>query len=218
MDIIIDPKTVPIPLEVRNKWQNIVNILTRIMQVPSALIMKVDYPAFTVYQASDSPENPFKPDQEFTLPAGVYCEKTMESKDVNLIPNALKDPEWDKNPSIGIGLISYLGVPIFYPNKKVFGTLCVLDKKENAYTRDYKEIMLQFKDIIESHLMLLWQNSLLENTLARQKDIERQLTEKMKIIEEMDKIYAKRQLETIPLKKKIDVLEEELRKARHNKK
>jgi hypothetical protein len=75
MEIIIAPKDLPIPQEIRNKWQNIVNILLRIMKIPTALIMRVDFPTFTVFQAGDSPENPFKAGQDFKLPAGIYCEK-----------------------------------------------------------------------------------------------------------------------------------------------
>ena len=214
MEIIIDPKDVPIPQEIRSKWQNIVNILTRLMKVPVALIMKVDYPSFAVFQSSDSNDNPFKADQEFTLPAGIYCEKTMESKEKLLIPNALKDREWEKNPSIEAGLISYLGVPIFYPNKKVFGTLCVLDKKENAFSRDYEEVMFQFKEIVESHLALLWQNLMLEKLIEQQRNTERQLVEKIEIVQGIDKICVNRQMEVIELKQKMAILEEALKEAR----
>lgn len=211
MEIIIDPKDVPIPQEIRNKWQNIVNILTRVMKVPVALIMKVEYPSFTVFQSAESRENPFKAGQEFKLPAGIYCEKTMNTKEMNLIPNALKDPEWDKNPSIAAGLIAYLGFPIFYPDQKVFGTLCALDKKENTYSKDYEDIMRQFKEIIESHLALLWQKLILENLLAQHRITEKQLQEKIEAVEGINKICVNRELEIIELKRKIEKLEEKKR-------
>ncbi|MDD5730155.1 MAG: GAF domain-containing protein [Candidatus Omnitrophica bacterium] len=216
MEIIIDPKDVPIPQEIRNKWQNIVNILIRIMKVPTALIMKVEFPLFTVFQSADSPENPFKANQVFKLPAGIYCEKTMATKEKNLIPNALKDTEWDKNPSIAAGMISYIGFPIFYPDKNIFGTLCVLDNKENAYSKDYEEVMLQFKEIIESHLALLWQKLILENLLAQQRITEKQLTEKIETIEGINKLCVNREIKIIELNKEIARLEEDLKQARRD--
>ncbi|MDD5156380.1 MAG: GAF domain-containing protein [Candidatus Omnitrophica bacterium] len=214
MEPTINPKDVPIPQEIRDKWQNIVNILTRIMKVPAALIMKVEFPSFTVFQSADSEGNPFRAGQEFTLPAGIYCEKTMRTQRKNLIPNALKDPEWDKNPSIATGIISYLGFPIFYPDKNIFGTLCVLDNKENAYSRDFEEIMSQFKEIIESHLTLLWQKLELEDLLAQQKIIERELKDKIKEVEGINKICIDQELRMVGLKAKIAKLEEELKQAR----
>lgn len=213
MEKYINPKDVVIPQEIRKKWQNIVNILIRVMKVPAALIMKVDFPSFIVFQSGDSPENPFQTNQEFTLPAGVYCEKTMETKDKLLIPNALKDPKWDKNPSIPIGLISYLGFPIFYPDKNIFGTLCVLDKKENAYSRDLEEVMFQFKEVIESHLQLLWQRAILVNMVRQQRATEGQLKEKIEAIEGINKIRVSRENEAAELKKKIAKLEEDLKQA-----
>lgn len=179
MEMCIEPEDVVIPQETRDKWQNIVNILVKVMKVPSALIMKVNFPSFVVFQSAASPENPFKAGQVFELPAGVYCEKTMATQDKLLIPNALKDPEWDKNPSIAAGLIAYLGFPIMYPNNKVFGTLCVLDKKENAYSTDLEEVMRQFKELIEAHLELLWEKAFLLNLVKEQQASEEQLRERM---------------------------------------
>jgi c-di-GMP phosphodiesterase len=200
MDTSINQKDFNIPQDIRDKWQNIVNILTKIMNIPVALIMKVDYPSFTVFQTNASPDNPFTVNQAFTLPAGIYCEKTMKTQQKNLIPNALKDPEWDKNPSIAAGLISYLGFPIFYPDKNIFGTLCVLDKKENAFSKDFEEVMSQFKEIIEMHLTLLWQKTLLEN--------------KIKEVESLNKMCVDRELRMVELKQQISKLEDQLKQTR----
>ena len=213
MEPAIDPKDVPIPEEIRKKWQNIVNILVKILKVPVALVMKVEFPHFTVFQSADSQGNPFKAGQDFMLPAGIYCEKTMEHKDKLLIPNALKDPAWSKNPSIEAGLISYLGFPVLYPNKRIFGTLCVLDNKENTYSKDYEEIMLQFKEIIESHLELLWQKIMLEKLIEQQKVIEEQMKNKIEAIERFNKICVDRELRVVELKEKIVKLEDELKQA-----
>jgi GAF domain-containing protein len=199
MNHTINAKDITIPDEIRQKWQNIVNILTKVMKIPVGLIMRVEGPSFTVFQSSDSEGNPFKVDQAFTLPAGIYCEKTMKTKEKNLIPNALKDPEWDKNPSIAAGLISYLGFPIFYPDKNIFGTLCVLDKKENPFSADFEAIMSQFKDIVEAHLALIWQKKLLE--------------EKINEIETLNKMCMDRELKMVELKDKIAKMEAELKQT-----
>ncbi|MFA5388762.1 MAG: GAF domain-containing protein [Candidatus Omnitrophota bacterium] len=216
MESSINPKDIPVPREIKDKWQNIVNILVRVMKVPVALIMRVEFPSFTVFQAGESKENPFKPGQEFKLPAGIYCEKTMKTKEKNLIPNALKDPEWDKNPSIAAGLISYIGVPIFYPDKNIFGTLCVLDNKENSYSKDFEDVMVQFKGIIESHLELLWQKVIFEDLFSRQKETETHLKDKIEELEAINRICIDRELRMVELKEKIAKLEEEIKQARRN--
>jgi len=37
--------------------------------------------------------------------------RAMATRNELLVPNALKDPEWDHNPDIEFGMISYLGLP-----------------------------------------------------------------------------------------------------------
>ncbi len=58
-------------------------------------------------------------------------------------------------------MISYLGFPIFQPDGKAFGTICVLDNKENAYSEIYEKLIVQFRDIIQNHLELIYMNHLL---------------------------------------------------------
>ena len=67
-------------------------------------------------------------------------------------------------------MISYLGFPILMPSGKVFGTICVLDTKENSYSTTYEELILQLKELIESHLSLLQMNKTLEETKKHLKD------------------------------------------------
>lgn len=58
-------------------------------------------------------------------------------------------------------MISYLGYPIILPNKKPFGTICVLDNKENAYSETYENLILNFRDVIQAHLELIYMNTML---------------------------------------------------------
>lgn len=58
-------------------------------------------------------------------------------------------------------MISYLGVPLLFPNGNPFGTICVLDNKEHAYSNNHKKLLLNFREIIEGHLELLYMNKAL---------------------------------------------------------
>jgi PAS domain S-box-containing protein len=52
-------------------------------------------------------------------------------------------------------MISYLGVPIVWPDGEVFGTLCVLDKKPNEYSELYRKLLLQWRDLLQADLRSL---------------------------------------------------------------
>ena len=67
-------------------------------------------------------------------------------------------------------MISYLGFPILLPNGKPFGTICVLDKKENSYSKAYESLILNLRDTIQGHLELLYMNHILGEENNKLKD------------------------------------------------
>ncbi|MBI9063148.1 MAG: PAS domain-containing protein [Marinilabiliaceae bacterium] len=142
-----------IPQWIIDKWQKIINILAEMLGIPAALIMKVDKSFMEVYLASHSKDNPYFPGARDRMD-GLYCETVINSQKKLLVPDALADPQWDSNPDIKLGMISYLGFPINYPNHQPFGTICVLDNKANGYSPTFEHLMLQFKDVIELDLKM----------------------------------------------------------------
>ncbi len=161
---LINAGKIIIPDKISQKWQEIVDILSDILNVPAALIMKANPPYIEVFKANKSKDNPFSEKQVYKL-AGLYCEKVINSKKKLVVPNALKDKKWDHNPDLEFGMISYLGFPIICPDKSVFGTICVSTTKENRFNKKFEKLMIQYKNIIESHLVMVYQNYLVNETL-----------------------------------------------------
>jgi nitrogen-specific signal transduction histidine kinase len=149
-----DKSEIPIPDNISQRWQKTVNILASLIDVPVALIMRVDKPYIEVFSSSESANNPCKVGTRDRL-AGLYCEGAIKKNDILLIPNALKDKEWDHNPDLELGLISYIGIPLVWPDNEIFGTLCVLDRKENSYSKASQDLLILFKELVESHLSLI---------------------------------------------------------------
>ena len=170
----LDKSDVTISDEIVEKWQNTVNIMAELIHVPAALIMKVDGSYIEVFRSSESEGNPYKVGDREHLD-GLYCEKVTTTKNKLLVPNALKDNDWNKNPDIKLGMISYLGFPLLWPDGEVFGTICVLDSKENHFSEAHKKLMLQFKDIVGTHLELLCYCDDLEQKTAELKNVNEQL-------------------------------------------
>lgn len=153
---------IEITKDVLKKWQNIVDILADLIGIPSALIMRLVETDIEVFVSSKSHANPYNPgDREHFQGSGLYCEAVIRSNDKLLIPNALKNEKWQNNPDLQKKMISYLGFPILFPDGRPFGTICVLDNKENAYSATYENLILQSRDIIQSHLALIYMNNIL---------------------------------------------------------
>src|SRR5262245_22981583 len=111
-----------VPVEIITKWQEIVDLLAEIIHVPAALVMKVEPPNVKVLVSSESNGNPYEQGEFAALNTGLYCETVMKTRRPLLVPDALAEEEWKSNPDIRLGMRSYLGFPIAWPNGDVFGT------------------------------------------------------------------------------------------------
>lgn len=147
------------------KWQDITDLLAEILSVPSALIMKTENEFMEVFVSSNSENNPYHAgDNEKWY--GLYCETVIKTQNKLLVTNALMDEKWNKNPDIKLGMISYLGVPINFPDNSPFGTLCILDNKENYYSSNHERLIQQFKRVLELDLALIESNKKLQKLNA----------------------------------------------------
>jgi hypothetical protein len=153
--------------DLMSRWQDLVDLLAAVANVPAALIMRAHASEIEVFCASRSPGNPYKEGERapFSPECGLYCETVVRKRQRLLVPNALTDTEWEKNPDIALNMISYLGLPLLYPDGKIFGTICVLDSQENSYTDLVERCLVQFCGLLESHLALLVKNHDLTNAL-----------------------------------------------------
>ncbi|MBU1100771.1 MAG: GAF domain-containing sensor histidine kinase [Bacteroidetes bacterium] len=179
--------------ELLKKWENILNLISKVLNVPVALIMKVNAPFIEVFSNNNSDRNPYHKGDKEKL-TGLYCETVINKRSKLEIPNALMDPLWDNNPDIKLGMIAYLGYPIHWPNQEVFGTLCILDSKETDFTDLHRELLTQFREVLESHLGMLFSNQellsqkkLLELTNRRISEYSNELDRSMK---HQDKLYS----------------------------
>lgn len=156
---------IEIPEYFISNWQETINVMAEIIQVPSGLIMRVHSQQIEVFIKSQNPDNVYKENEVANLNTGLYCETVMDTKKELLVPNALKDPNWEHNPDIELGMISYCGLPLMWPNEKIFGTICVLDLEENHYNDLYRALIRQFKKIVESGLRSIFDNLQLQDKI-----------------------------------------------------
>ncbi len=143
-----------VPSTMLVEWRKIADLSARIIGVPAALINRVHPEELVVLAASSGENNPIQNGDRFPL-VDVFCRETARQRTMFHIPNAQHDPGWANAPVVASGLIAYLGFPIIWPDGEVFGTICVLDSKENAFAETYNELLQRFKSVIESHLQLL---------------------------------------------------------------
>jgi signal transduction histidine kinase len=149
---------IAIPSDVLSKWQRIVDLLAKMMHVPSAVVTKLEPPRYTHYRtvvSSNSEGNPFPIDECFSMDIGTFCETVIKTRQPLLVANALEDDEWKLAPEIKVGMVSYLGFPVAWPDGRMFGTICVLDDRANRYNDLYQEFLLHCRDVLQGDLQTL---------------------------------------------------------------
>jgi len=157
-----------IPDPILERWQEIVNLMAEMLTVPAGLIMRILGDNIHVLVSSTTEGNPYHPgDSEHFWGSGLYCETVVTKNHELLVPNALFDEAWKNNPDVKLNMVSYLGYPIRWPDKKPFGTICVLDCKTNSYSEKYKRLVIQLRDIVETHLEIIYTEAKRREELQR---------------------------------------------------
>lgn len=152
----IDTVHLPVSHDFAHKWQQVLDVLARIIAIPAALIMRVEPPQIKVFLASHSDSNPYEEEEAAPLCTGLYCETVMATRKHLIVPNALTDKDWCQNPDVKLGMISYMGLPLVWPDESIFGTICVLDHKENGYTPLFLQLLQQFRSLVERDLQQIY--------------------------------------------------------------
>lgn len=160
-----------IPIDILNKWQKIVDLAAKIIGVPSGLVTRLSEDKLEVFLTSNTESNIFDTSMKLDLGLGWYCETVAGKRDVMILTDSRKSEDWkENNPSEPFNLISYLGMPIMWPDGEVFGTFCMLDSKEHQYSDLFIELISSLREIIQNDLnsVILFQktqNELLKKEL-----------------------------------------------------
>jgi len=168
-----------VPETIQARWQRIVDLMARVLSVPSGLIVKVDPPQMEVLNSSLTEGNPFRKGERVDL-AGLYCERAIQKRAPLLIADSTKDPAWDRGAGAQAGMTFYLGHPLMWPDGEIFGTICVFDRKDNHHAVRFRDLLSEFQQQIERDLLLICEAQGREDRLAelqRDRDHLRQMVD-----------------------------------------
>ncbi len=144
-----------IPEDTLANWQQLVDLVAQLADVPASLIMKTDAPDHAVLITSDHPDNPYPVGMTFQLNPKLYCQGVLQRDGELVVEDANCDPAWSDNEDMEHGMSFYIGLPLKWPDGSVFGTICVLDRKHNRKAVLFRQGLAQFARMVESDLALL---------------------------------------------------------------
>lgn len=165
-----------IPEDMLAGWQRVVDLMARSLGVPAGLIMRLAPPEHRVFVTSSGSDNPYHEGMGFVLNSGLYCDRVMADRSLLVVPDATREDEWAENPDIDHGMTFYMGLPLTWPDGSLFGTICVLDRQDNARAVSCRDLMDAFKEVVDGDLKLLIE-------LAERKRVEAALQEAHQFLE-----------------------------------
>lgn len=184
------PAVHEVPDDFLLKWQNTANVMADIFEVPAGLIMRVLPEQIEVLVSSHTAGNPYEADEKAKLNTGLYCETVMATRAMLHVPDALVDPHWMNNPDVALNMISYLGVPLLWPDNAVFGTICVLDNKRRSFEHKYADLLWEIKKSIEADFQVIMQQERLIASNAELRDALESLTRTQSDLLRVEKMAA----------------------------
>jgi signal transduction histidine kinase/CheY-like chemotaxis protein len=155
-----------VPRAYLKKWQRVADSAAEICLSAAALVIRAHPDHMELLVSSLNAENPFK-----TVPPGpltdcVLCRKVVEQRNIFCATDLSDSCDSPRSLAAGQGMLSYLGVPLIWPDGSVFGVLCVLDSKPRDYSTALRNLLLQFKEIIEGDFRILHYSRILDGNKA----------------------------------------------------
>ena len=158
----INTSDLKIPQAMSDNWQRIVNLIAELIPVPAVLLMRVHRHSIEVFSCNNNCHHPYQIGSNELLGQGLYCEYVISQQKQLTVANSLEDPAWSNNPDIELGMISYCGFPVNWPNGEPFGTICALDSKPHHISDTATRLLESYKDSVEAQLATLYQNEQLK--------------------------------------------------------
>ncbi len=146
---------IQIPTCFLTKWQQTLVLISDIFSTTVAIITSGEEDGYKVLLSNNNIEHPYN---QIAIPEEaclIYSKKVGESKEPLFVTNALRDDEYRESYDSKHNLINYTGFPLFFPNGKVAGTLCIMDTMERHYVKKQIDILLKFVETINIDLEII---------------------------------------------------------------
>ncbi|MDR3042737.1 MAG: PAS domain S-box protein [Desulfovibrio sp.] len=145
----------------RNRWQQSLDTLARLLGIRAAAIMRRHPGGLAVLLSSNTAGNPLVPGMRIvTMTGGTYCDAVIEAGRPVYVQNALDDPRWRDSPMVRAGFVAYLGYPLLLPDGQLYGTLCLLETRQWPVSEVHRGIVDDFHGQVEETLALAYENAL----------------------------------------------------------
>lgn len=133
-------------------WRLVMTVLARSMNVKLGLVTRCTDEGGIEMTAPSLDQDYYDPGQRLSLEPGLLCEYVITNRAELVVADSRSEAEWVDNPDARLGLLAYLGFPVYWPDGEVFGTICVLNDAPRDFTQADRRLLLSARDAIHDSL------------------------------------------------------------------
>ncbi|PKH07479.1 bifunctional diguanylate cyclase/phosphodiesterase [Moritella sp. Urea-trap-13] len=157
----INTQVIEIPEPMFRGWQQTVELIAGIMNLPAALIMRVHHSDVRIFSSNDT-ANPISSLLSESKQLSCYSAQVIYNRAAVLIEDARLDSIWSFDDNVNADIMAYYGLPLTWPDDQAFGTLCVLDTQAREFTPHCKLLVARFQQSMNADLAVLYEKAELQ--------------------------------------------------------
>lgn len=143
----------PHPAVDTDKWQVTVDLLADLYGAACATIVQCRQGEFKAVVASQNTDNFLSSGDSWSWEMQSFCRRIMETGEGLYVGQAQSTQQWCGAPAVAEGPVrSYYGLPVYWPGDELFGTICIIDRKETGYNGLLIQMLEQFRDYVQADL------------------------------------------------------------------
>ena len=130
-------------------FDNLTALASQIIGTPMSLVSIVDFEGGRQFFKSQLGLNdPWATERQTPL-SHSFCQHVVRKNDALVVDNAPEHPLVKNNLAIpDLGVIAYLGVPIYAPGKQPVGALCVIEGEQRSWTEGEVATLKRLADCV----------------------------------------------------------------------
>lgn len=133
---------------INEHWTELTNLISSTFQLPYCFITQLKGGEIKISNQNTNSESN-KHANSIAKFVKHNCEKVISKKSKRTILKELKEIQQSNTSKIKANTLAYMGYPVFRPDGKIFGTICVLNQQENNFSSDIEELLVHCKDLLE---------------------------------------------------------------------
>ncbi len=133
------------------EFDGLTDLVSRLLKAPTALVSLVDSDR-QFFKSACGLKEPWASKRQTRL-SHSFCKHVVATREALVVNNAPEDQVVQKNLAIrDLGVVAYLGIPLFTPDDECIGSLCAIDGIARQWSSDDINVLTVLADAVMNEI------------------------------------------------------------------